>query len=72
MTITNASSEMQKSYVHIIKDYHLIDKNTLLKTQLGMLMKLQKKDQKRLELEIYFVKKSYHLKLYTNLFSLLF
>ena len=27
MTITNASSEMQKSYVHIIKDYHLIDKN---------------------------------------------
>ena len=25
--ITNASSEMQKSYVHIIKDYHLIDKN---------------------------------------------
>ena len=27
MTITNASSEMQKSYVHLIKDYHLIDKN---------------------------------------------
>ena len=27
MTITNASSEMQKSYEHIIKDYHLIDKN---------------------------------------------
>ena len=27
MTITYASSEMEKSYVHIIKDYHLIDKN---------------------------------------------
>ena len=37
----------------------LYDKKTLLKTQLEMLLKLQKKDQKIFELEIYFVKKSF-------------